>query len=42
MREMHEIKIYRGALCHDNKEWCKIWRGIDLSVQNGHEELTEF
>ena len=27
---------------HDNKEWCKNWRGIDLSVQNGHEEFDEF
>ena len=27
-----ELKIYRGVLCHDNEEWCKIWRGIDLSV----------
>ena len=29
-------------MCHDNKEWCKIWRGIDLSVQNWHEEFDEF
>ena len=29
-------------LCHDNEEWCKIWRGIDLSVQNWHEEYDEF
>ena len=27
---------------HDNKEWCKNWRGIDLSVQNWHEEFDEF
>ena len=19
----------RGVMCHDNEEWCKIWRGID-------------
>ena len=25
-------------MCHDNEEWCKIWRGIDLSFQNWHEE----
>ena len=23
-----------GVMCHDNEEWCKIWRGIDLSVQS--------
>ena len=21
--KMYELKIYRGVLCHDNKEWCK-------------------
>ena len=26
---MYELKIYRGAMCDDNEEWCKIWRGID-------------
>ena len=39
---MYELKIYRGVLCHDNEEWYKIWRGIDLSVQNWHEEFDEF
>ena len=29
-------------MCHDNEEWYKIWRGIDLSVQNWHEEFDEF
>ena len=29
-------------MCHDNEEWCKNWRGIDLSVENWHEELDEF
>ena len=28
-------------MCHDNEEWWKNWRGIDLSVQNGHEEFDE-
>ena len=37
--KMCELKIYRGLLCHENGEWCKIWREIDLSVQNWHEEL---
>ena len=40
--KMYELKIYRGVMCHDNEEWCKIWRGIDLSVQNWHEEFDEF
>ena len=40
--KMYELKIYRGVICHDNKEWCKIWRGIDLSVQNWHEEFDKF
>ena len=39
--EMYELKI-NGSLCHDNEEWYKIWRGIDLSVQNWHEEFDEF
>ena len=30
---MYELEIYRGAMCHDNEEWCKIWREIDLSFQ---------
>ena len=40
--KMYELKIYRGILCHDNEEWYLIWRGIDLSVQNWHEELGKF
>ena len=39
---MHELKIFRGVLYHDNEEWCKIWRRIDLSSQNWHEEFDEF
>ena len=27
---------------HDNEEWSKMWRGIDFSVQNWHEEFDEF
>ena len=26
---------------HDNEEWWKNWRGIDLLVQNWHEEFDE-
>ena len=29
-------------MCHDNEEWCKIWREIDLSFQNWHEEFDKF
>ena len=39
---MYELKIYRGVMCHDNEEWCKIWREIDLSVQNWYEEFDKF
>ena len=40
--KMYEFKTYRGVICHGNKKWCKIWRGIDLSIQNWHEEFDEF
>ena len=33
---------YRGVMCYGNEEWCKIWRGIDLSFQNWHEEFDKF
>ena len=29
-------------MCYDNEELCKIWKGIDLSVQNWHEEFNNF
>ena len=25
------------VICRENEEWCKIWRWIDLSIQNWHE-----
>ena len=40
--EMYEFKISRGVMYHDNKEWFKIWRGLDLSVQNRLEEINKF
>ena len=40
--KMYELKIYRGVMCHNQEEWCKSWRGIDLSVQNWHEEFDKF
>ena len=41
-QKMYELKIYKGVLCHENEEWYKIWREIDLSVQNWHEEFDKF
>ena len=29
-------------MCHDNEEWYKTWRGIDLSIQKWHEEFDKF
>ena len=40
-KKMHELKIYRGVMCHNNEEWCKIRRGTDLSFQNWPEEFDE-
>ena len=37
-----KLKIYRGVMCHDYEEWWKNCRGIDLSVQNWHDELDKF
>ena len=36
-KRMYEVKTYRAVMCHENKEWYKIWKGIDLSVQSWHE-----
>ena len=41
-QKMHELKIYRRVICHDNEEWWKMWRGIYLSFQKSHEELDKF
>ena len=30
--KMYELKIYKGVMCHDNEEWHKNWRGIDLPL----------
>ena len=40
--KIYELKIYRGVMCHDNEEGCRIWRGVDLSVQNWHKEFNSF
>ena len=40
--KMYELNIYRGVMYHDNEEWCTIWRGIDLSIPNWHEQFDKF
>ena len=39
---MFELKRYGGIVFYDIGKWCKIWRWIELSVQNWHEEFNEF
>ena len=41
-QKIYELKIYKRVLCHENEEWYKIWREIDLSVQNWHEQFDKF
>ena len=41
-QKMYELKIYRGAICHDNEKRCETGRGNDLSFQNRHEDFDEF
>ena len=35
-------KYLQRSYCNDPDEWWKIWRKIDLSFQNWHEEFNEF
>ena len=39
---MYELKIYREVMCSDTEERWKIFRGMDLSFQNWHNEFGEF
>ena len=39
---LFKIKKYRGVIFHETEEGYTIWRGIDLSFQNWHEEFDEF
>ena len=39
---MYELKIFRGAICHDNEKRCKTGTGIDFSFQNLDEDFDEF
>ena len=36
------LKFTGKLFCHNNEEWCKIGRGIDLSFQNWHESFDKF
>ena len=37
-----ECVSWHWKMCHDNEDWCKTWRGIDLSFQNCYEEFDKF
>ena len=37
--KMYELKTHREVIWYDNEEWCKIWKRIELSVQNWHTDL---
>ena len=39
---MFEPKKYRGAIFHDTRVRCKIWRKTDLWFGKWHEELAKF
>ena len=41
-QKMHGLKIYRGVMRHENKEWCENERKLDLWIQNWHEEFDNF
>ena len=39
---MYELKNYRGVICNDTEELWKIWRRIDLSIENWHMKFNKF
>ena len=39
---MFELKKYKGAMFHDTRVWCKIWRKADLWFGKWHEEFGKF
>ena len=39
---MFELKMYRGIIFYDTKEWCKIWRKTDLWFGKWQEEFGKF
>ena len=36
------LKFTEEVMFHDNEEWYKLWRGIDMLFQNWYEELLNF
>ena len=38
---MFEPKKYRGVICHNTEEWCKIWGETDFCFEKWHEEFGE-
>ena len=36
------LRLSTLIMCHENDDWWKIWKWIDLSLQNWHEEFDEF
>ena len=41
-RKFVSLKLKGKFFCHGNEEWRKIWRWIDSSIQNWHEEFDKF
>ena len=39
---LFELKKYRGVIFHEAEEGYKIWREINLSFQNWHNEFDKF
>ena len=37
----YELKFYWEVMCHGNEEWCKIWRGIDLTNLTNFDPSTQ-
>ena len=39
---LFRLKKYRGVIFHETEEGYKIWRGIDLLLQNWHKKFDKF
>ena len=39
---LFELKRYRGVIFHETEEGYKIWREINLSLKNWHQEFVKF
>ena len=39
---MLELKKYRGVMCDDTDNWCKIWKKTDPHFQKWHDEFSRF